>query len=244
MAAVLVVGLVMAALVAGGCAVAPSVTPATSPGPSATAPAFGPATSPGPTGTVQSTTPSGSPPTAGPTLTPAPVATPGPTLTLAPMATPGPTPTLPAIVDRSLLEILPGEIAGSAVAEDVEGEREFGADPGSTVRRYAAAVVGDNGRNLATASIAALDPGDMAAFFPAWRADYDQAACAANAGIDGKTTLTVAGRTVESTTCLTGVRVYHLRLRDDALLVSILSIGPDDFGAQLIEALSQQAGQP
>jgi len=172
----------------------------------------------------------------------APVATPGatlPTLGPEPTATQEPTPSLPALVDRSLLAILPAQVAGSPVEEDIDGEREFGADPGGTVRRYAAAVVGDAGQNIASVSVAALDPADMAAFFPAWRADYDEAACAANEGLGETATTTVGGREVESTSCTGGVRVYHVRLHGDALLVSIMSIGPDDFGAKLIEGLRE-----
>jgi hypothetical protein len=138
-----------------------------------------------------------------------------------------------------MLAILPGEVGGSLVEEDVEGEREFGAEPGDTVRRYAAAVVGDAGENIASASVAAVDPADMAAFFPAWRAEYDEAACAANGGVATMSTMTIGGRTAETTTCTTGVRLYHLRLHDDSLLVSIMSVGPADFGARVIEGLRE-----
>lgn len=213
---------VLAAFLAGGCGTPPPVPAASpsaagaTPGPTVATPgATRPATTPEPTPTLE------------------PGATPGRT------ATPEPTPTLPAIVDRSLLAVLPEEVAGSPVEEDVDGERAFGADPGGTVRRYAAAVVGDAGENIAAASIAVVDPADMAAFFPAWRADYDEAACEANEGVGGMATAIVGGRTVESTTCVGDVRLYHLRLRDDALLVSITSIGPDDLGLKLIEGLRE-----
>jgi hypothetical protein len=173
-------------------------------------------------------TPPGPSPAAS-TATPSPPATPGPE----------PSPTLPAIVDPSLLAILPGEVAGSAVNEDVDGEREFAVDPGATVRRYAAAVVGDAGENIASASIAAVDPADMAAFFPAWRADYDEAACAATGGVDDASMAEIGGREAEMTTCVSGIRIYHVSVRDGSLILSITSIGPVDYGAKLIEGLRE-----
>ena len=184
-------------------------------------------------------------PTAEPTSTPVPSSTAEPTSTPVPSSTaeptpaPEPTPTLPAIIDRSLLAILPGDVAGSPVTEDVDGEREFGAEPGGSVRRYAAAFVGDTGENIASASIAAVDPADMAGFYPAWRADFDEAACAANDGVATTSTTTIGGRTVETTTCTSGVQLYHVRLRGDSLLVSIMSIGPGEFGKKLIEGLRE-----
>ncbi|MCU0483361.1 MAG: hypothetical protein MUC54_03690 [Chloroflexi bacterium] len=171
--------------------------------------------------------------------TPSPGPTPGPTPGTEPSPGPEPTPTLPALVDRSLLAVLPDRVAASPVEEDVDGEREFGADPGIAVRRYAAAVVGDGGENIAAASIAAVDPAGRDAFFTAWRAEFDAAVCAANGGVASSATASVGGRTAETTTCATGVRLYHLRLRGDTLLLSIMSIGPGAFGERLIEGLRE-----
>jgi hypothetical protein len=156
-----------------------------------------------------------------------------------PTPSPEPTPTLPAMIDPSLLAVLPERVLTSPVDEDVDGEREFGADPGSVVRRYAAAVVGDAGENIASVSVAAVDPADTAAFFPAWRADYDEAACDPTGGVDDTSLADIGGREVEMTTCVSGVRLYHLRLRGDSLVLSISSIGPADFGAKLVEGLRE-----
>jgi hypothetical protein len=197
-----VAALVVASIMAGGCAATPSTAPS-----------------------------------AAPTVEPASQA--APAATLEPSLVPEPTPTLPTLVDPSLLAILPQQIAGSTVEEDVEGERDFGADPGSVVRRYAAAVVGDAGENIASASIAAVASADMAAFFPAWRADYDAAACAPTGGVDDTSLADIGGRQVEMTACASGVRLYHLRLRDGSLVLSISSVGPADFGTKLIEGLRE-----
>jgi len=182
------------------------------------------------------TSPWGAPPSSAP---PTGAGSSGPSRTPEPTASPEPTPTLAAMVDRSLLAILPEQVATSAVEEDVDGEREFAADPGAAVRRYAAAVVGDAGENIASASLAIVDAADMGTLFPAWRADYDDAACAATGGVDDVSMTEIGGREVDMTTCVSGIRIYHLRLRDGTLVLSITSIGPADYGAQLVEGLRE-----
>jgi hypothetical protein len=159
-----------------------------------------------------------------------------------PTAAAVPTATLPPPIQPALLGILPASVGSSAVREDVEREAEYAADPGrgTTVVGFAAAVVGDAGANIATVAVARLDSSAPVGFFERWRADFDDAACAANDGIAGREARQIGGRAVEVTRCAGGAIVYHARLlQAGTLIVSILSIGGGDFGTLLIEEVRE-----
>lgn len=180
-----------------------------------------------------------------PIATPAAAATPTAAVATTPTEAPTPVPTarpdLPPIIEVALLAVLPDTVGASLVEEDLDREMTFAADSsrGAEIVGFAAAVVGDAGENIATVSLARIDTSDPAGFFDRWRADFDEAACAANGGAGKRETRQIGGRTVALTTCLGGAFVYHVRLRGQTLIVSILSLGAGDFGARLIEGLSE-----
>ena len=73
-------------------------------------------------------------------------------------------------------------------------------------------------------------------FYGGYRHSFDTSACASVGGVEGTGTEEIGGRTVETTTCGGGATIYHLRLRDGRLIVSVLELGPKQFGRQLIES--------
>jgi hypothetical protein len=158
---------------------------------------------------------------------------------------PVPSPTLdtdaPAEIDPALLDVLPATVGGVAVAEDVDEAAIAVADP--NLSRVAGAVdvgvaLDEGSGNLVTAHVVRLREGlfDEAAYRD-WRDSFDEGACAAGGGVKGRAEATIDDRTVFITTCVTALRVYHLWLEDEGLLVSATSLGSGDFGRLLMEGL-------
>jgi len=180
-----------------------------------------------------------------PPATPAVAATPALPASAIPTGVPTLVPTarpdLPPIIEVGLLTVLPARVAASLVEEDIDREMAFAVDSsrGAEIVGFAAAVVGDAGENIATAALVRIHAPDPAGFFDRWRADFDEAACAANGGAGKRETHQVGGRTVALTACLGGAFVYHVRLRGQTVIVSILSLGAGDYGARLIEGLRE-----
>ena len=174
--------------------------------------------------------PIATPPT--PTATATTTATPA-----AGLPTPGATTTAgPGLIaiDPSLLGILPAAVGGSPVTRDMARETDAAGDAALAVRARSlvAAVVGDSGENIATAILVERRPDiDMAAWFEAYRSDFDAAACDPLGGLGGTSTLTVAGRQAQVTTCASGGTVYHVIVRGGTTILSIFEIGPLEFGA-------------
>ena len=243
-AAALGLVLVLARPVAGP---GPSGSPLTSP--ASTPPAVrasDPAATP-PVGASPSPTTSNVPTAATPTpATGAPTpatGTPTPAGTPTPGAAPTASPGLIAI-DPSLLGILPAAVGGSPVTRDTARETDAAGDAAlaASARSLVAAVVGDSGENIATAIIVERRPDvGMAAWFEAYRSDFDAAACDALGGLGGTSTQTVAGRQAQVTTCASGGTVYHVIVRGGTTILSIFEIGPLEFGRLLLENLAPGA---
>jgi hypothetical protein len=146
-----------------------------------------------------------------------------------------------AIVDSSLLALLPATVAGFDVKEFPEGEQQAVDDPnlGRNVARFATAfVVNAEGTNWAYSAVVALRPGaGTDTFFTAWQNSFDAGACSQAGGISGHVVVSIGGRSVNETTCLNSVRIYHVRLDQQGLLISISSLGDERYGEQVIEGL-------
>jgi len=146
-----------------------------------------------------------------------------------------------AIVDSSLLALLPATVAGFDVKEFPEGEQQAADDPnlGRSVARFATAfVVNAEGTNWAYSAVVALRPGaGTDAFFSSWQDSFYASACSQAGGVSGHIVVSIGGRSVNETTCLNSVRIYHVRLAQLGLIVSISSLGDDRYGEQLIAGL-------
>ena len=173
---------------------------------------------------------------------------PGSTASLIPPTTAGPppSPTPPdsataVVLDSTLLEILPADIDGVPVEESLDEAATALANP--AVGRFAsavdAAVAVDTARgNLVYAVIARLRPDTLTAgTYLQWRDSYDDGACAAAGGIVGRAEAQIDARTVYVTSCVAGLRTYHLWLDEQDILISASSVGEDRFGEKLMDGL-------
>jgi hypothetical protein len=157
---------------------------------------------------------------------------------------PSPTPpddSTPLTLDPTLLAFLPAEVDGIAVTEEPDVLPE--ALGQATLPRIAtaidAAVAVDAGNgNLVTAWVLRLRQGVFTvADYGQWRDSYDEGACAAAGGVVGRAEATIGGRQAYVTSCVTGLRTYHVWLQDQGILISASSIGDGRFGEKLLEGL-------
>jgi hypothetical protein len=141
--------------------------------------------------------------------------------------------------DAGLLGVLPASVGGVRVTEEAQSFAEATKDPGfvSSVDRAAFAIA-TSGSDLASGVVAHLRPGVYSdKMFADWRSSYDQGACSQAGGVVGEAESSLAGRTVYVTTCGGGLRVYHAYLPSKGVVVSLFSVGANDFGAQLMSSL-------
>lgn len=172
---------------------------------------------------------------------------PGSTASLIPPTTAGPpSPTPPdsataVVLDSTLLEILPAAIDDVPVEESLDEAATALANP--AVGRFASAVdaavaVDTASGNLVYAVIARLRPDTLTAdTYLQWRDSYDDGACAAAGGIIGRAEAQIDARTVHVTSCVAGLRTYHLWLDEQDILISASSVGDGRFGEKLMDGL-------
>jgi len=146
-----------------------------------------------------------------------------------------------AVVDRTLLAVLPASIAGNALAEDPDAEQTAIADPdlGANVDRIVTAFVGDSsGENWAYTAVVDVRPDARTDdFYKDWQTTFDQSACEQAGGVTAHAAVQIARRTVNRSTCAGGVRTYHVRIDGGGLMVSISDLGPAKYGEQVLQAL-------
>jgi hypothetical protein len=185
----------------------------------------------------------------GPGPTPGPISTgAGATATIEPPPTGGslPSPThpddsSPIVLDAALLAYLPESVDGIAVVEDPDEATLALSDP--ALPRIASAVDGavavDTGTgNLVFSWIVRLRPGVFTdSDYRQWRDSYDGGACAAGGGVVGNAEASIGGRQAYLTTCVSGMRTYHVWLKEENILISASSIGEARFGEKLIEGV-------
>ncbi|MBI2781945.1 MAG: hypothetical protein HYX55_09145 [Chloroflexi bacterium] len=170
------------------------------------------------------------------------------TATISPLQTFGapPSPTQPddssaIVLDPALLAYLPKAVEGIEVKEDVDEAATALNDP--ALPRIASAVDGavavDTGTgNLVYAWIVRLRPGTFTdGDYRQWRDSYDEGACTAAGGVVGRAEATIGGRQSYVTSCVAGLRTYHVWLKDQDILISASSIGDGKFGEKLLEGL-------
>jgi len=145
-----------------------------------------------------------------------------------------------AVIDHSLLAILPPSVGGFPVKAFPEAENQAvgDGDLGRNVARLATAFVGDaNGSNWAYTAIVDVRPEARSdAFYRDWQQSFDASACEPAGGAGGHTTIEIAGHDVERTACGGGVRTYHVKLAG-GILLSISDLGDAKLGEQEIAAL-------
>ncbi len=202
-----------------------SATPAAPASPAAPTPTQAPDTGPGAA--------SAAPDAASPDVTEAP-----PTgLEATPFGSPAP----PVTIDESLAALLPDSVDGLPVERSEETENAALTSPtlGTDADGFAAVQVATADlADLAIASIVHLKGStDPDAFYADWRPGFDDAVCAPAGGVSTTEVRTMGGRSVDTTLCTEGARVFHVRLDDGRILLSILDVGTRGFGEGLIEGL-------
>jgi hypothetical protein len=177
----------------------------------------------------------------GPGATGPGAATLGPPSSLGPPPTDGSSDAAPVVLDETLLEILPEAIDGIPVEGSIDEAAHALTDP--ALPRIATALdvgvaVDPSSGNLVTAHVVRVRPEAFTAdTYRQWRDSYDEGACTASGGITGRAESTIGGRNVFITSCVVGLRTYHVWLEQRDLVVSASSIGDDRFGEKLMAGL-------
>jgi hypothetical protein len=156
-------------------------------------------------------------------------------------ASPFASPVPPVQIDDALADLLPASVDGLPVERSVETESAALTSPtlGADADGFAAVQVATADlTDLAIASIVRLKGStDADAFYADWRPGFDEAVCAPAGGISTTEVRSIAGRTVDTTLCVEGARVYHVRLEAGRILLSVLDVGTRGFGQGLLEGL-------
>lgn len=159
--------------------------------------------------------------------------------TFGPPPSPTPDDAAPIVIDPSLLRFLPESIAGVPVQEDIDEAAVALTDAAlaqiATAIDAAVAVQGDN---LVLAWVVRLRPDRFTLdTFRQWRDSYDEGACTAAGGVVGRAEAEIGGRTAFVTSCVAGLRTYHVWLEEQDVLISASSLGDGRFGEKLLEGL-------
>jgi hypothetical protein len=177
------------------------------------------------------------PPTASPTLTAAP------TEAGSPPVSPG----ADVVVDPSLLELLPGEVAGVPLLPDAATAAEIAAEPSIApfvsaiaIAAAFAPVATDANTDYVVVTVARLKPGQFGdLFYRGWRDTFDNAVCEQAGGVDGRAEVDIGGRRTYVGTCAGGVRTYHVHLPESDVIVSMQGAGDGGFGERVVAGLTE-----
>ena len=165
----------------------------------------------------------------------------GPGLTIGPPASPTPDDATLTVIDPALLEFLPETVGGVEVVEAPDEAALALSDP--TISEIATALdvglaVDQAGGNLVTAHVVKVREGAFGdEAFRQWRDSFDEGACAAAGGVEGRLETTIRDRTVFVTSCVAELRTYHAWIEAEGLLVSASSVGSGRFGELLMAGL-------
>jgi hypothetical protein len=152
-----------------------------------------------------------------------------------------------ARVDASLLDLLPPEVAGVALAADAATAADIatgGSLAPSVVGVAVAAAFGpqatDTNLDYVVVTLARLEPGVLDdTYFRDWRDSFDEAVCEQTGGIEGHAEAEIAGHQTFITTCAGGVRTYHVYLSTSNVVVSMQAAGEGRYGELVVRGLRE-----
>jgi hypothetical protein len=159
---------------------------------------------------------------------------------------PPPSPTAPdetsaVTLDPTVLAFLPKDVNGIPVTESVDEATQALTDPSLpkiATSMDAAVAVDTGGGNLVYAWVVRLRPDKLTDdTYRQWRDSYDEGACSGAGGVTGHAEAAIDDRTVYITSCVQGLRAYHVWLKDQAILISASATGDDRFGELLVDNL-------
>ena len=184
-----------------------------------------------------------------PSPTPPPP-TASPTPTTAPTGDASSSPASPGaavVVDPSLLELLPRDVAGVPLQPDAATAAEIAAEPSIAPFVSAIAIAAafaplatDANTDYVVVTVARLKPGQFGdLFYRGWRDTFDNAVCEQAGGVDGRAEVDIGGRRTYVGTCAGGVRTYHVHLPDSDVIVSMQGAGDGGFGERVVAGLTE-----
>ena len=158
---------------------------------------------------------------------------------LIPSATPSAT-SASRLIDPGLLALLPPMAGGFPIEELPEIEAQLAANElvGLLADGVAVGRVADPDGAVMVITIIRLTgiaQGD--AWFASYRENYDRSACESVGGLGSSAPTTFAGLPVDRTSCLGGATIFHLRVRDDTVVISILAVGPTAIVEEIVANL-------
>ncbi len=164
-----------------------------------------------------------------------------PTVTAMPSTAPATVDGVDVLVDASLLEVLPPDVAGVGRMADGETATGIAADPALAADIDAIAVGLYAGQaDYAVVTVTRLRAGVFSdPYFRDWRDTFDAAVCAQAGGVDGHAEAAIGGRTTYIGTCVGGVRTYHVRLADPDRIVSLQALGDARYGELIVAGLTE-----
>ena len=162
--------------------------------------------------------------------------------TLGPPPSPTPSDETSAVtLDPTLLALLPETVNGIPVTESVDEATQALDDPSlpKIATSMDAGVAVDLGTgNLVYAWVVRLRPDQFTdEIYRQWRDSYDEGACSGAGGVTGNAEATIDDRTVYITSCVQGLRAYHVWLKDQGVLISASATGDAKFGELLMDNL-------
>ena len=153
-----------------------------------------------------------------------------------------------AVVDPSLLEVLPSDLDGIALIRDQETAAEIVTEGGLpvdvdalAVGLYASPGSSTAGDDFAIVNVVRIRAGAFSdSLFRSWRETFDVGACERSGGVTpGAAEAEIDGRVVHIGTCEGGVHTYHVHLPSPDRLISITSLGDARFGERVVAGLTE-----
>jgi hypothetical protein len=159
-------------------------------------------------------------------------------------ASPTPEATVPTAVDateedESLLAVLPEDVAGTPVELEHQAFIDAASDPafGASIETAAFFVAPGEGDIVSGLVARPRDGVYSEAWFIDWRETYEAGACAQADGVAGTAEAAIGGRPVSITTCAGGMRVYQAWVPEQQVVISLLALGDNRWGEQVMRTL-------
>jgi hypothetical protein len=151
-------------------------------------------------------------------------------------------------VDRSLLDVLPGEVQGQAIrfddvtAAEIAGNGNLAPDIEAIgLALYIQPGSSATPDDLAIVSVVRVRSGVFGdAWFRSWRSTYDIGACEIAGGVEpGSAVSEIGTHETHIGSCTGGAHTYHVHLPSPDRVVSITAAGEARFGERVVAGLTE-----
>jgi len=143
------------------------------------------------------------------------------------------------VEDEGLLAVLPEDVSGTPVQLEGLAFTDAASDPAFAASIEAAAFfVAPGETDIVSGLVAKPRDGVYSeAWLTDWRETYEAGACDQAGGVAGTAEAAIGGRPVSITTCAGGMRVYQAWVPEQRVVVSLLALGDNRWGEQVMGAL-------